>query len=122
MTTPNIEERKLNSPLDNSHQNLQKSNKNFELCYQNVRSLKNRLEEIEILIKEYNSDLVILIETWTSKKPAVIKLKNNDNKNTLRLIKISETYSLQYTKFLITQKNLISLSPYLVTNKVHMFI
>lgn len=54
----------------------QKHISDIKIFYQNIRSLKNKLEEVEILIEKYMSDIVILTETWlTNDKKSFIILK-----------------------------------------------
>lgn len=67
MSTTNIEMHKFNSILEYKHVNVKTPTVNLEILYQNVRSLKNKFEEVELVIEKYNPDVTILTETWVTK-------------------------------------------------------
>ena len=63
----NIVVRKFNNILEYNDQSVPKPISDLKIFYQNVRSLRNKFEEIELLIEQYTSDIVVLTETWISK-------------------------------------------------------
>lgn len=65
--------------LDFDASNLVKDINEFRLFYNNIRSLKNKIEEIEILINNYKVDLAILTETWINKREKRFYNMNNYN-------------------------------------------
>lgn len=69
---------KFRNILEYNPQNIKKQKhiSDIKIFYQNIRSLKNKLEEVEILIEKYMPDVVILTETWlTNDKKSFIILK-----------------------------------------------
>lgn len=54
----------FNSILDFSIFNISRGKSGFRIFYQNIRSLKNKIAEIEVIINNYKANLVILSETW----------------------------------------------------------
>lgn len=54
----------FNNILDFNVFNISKGKNGFRTFYQNIRSLKNKIDEVELLINNYDCDLIILTETW----------------------------------------------------------
>lgn len=67
MSTTNLEIHKFNSILEYKHKNPKTPTVNLEIFYQNVRSLKNKFEVVELVIEKYHPDVTILTETWITK-------------------------------------------------------
>lgn len=54
----------FNSLLDFNTFNLSMGKLGFRILYQNIRSLPNKIDEIEVVINNHKVDLAILTETW----------------------------------------------------------
>ena len=54
----------FNNILDYNMFNMSRGKGDFRIFYHNIRSLKKKIDEVEILVKNLECDLVILSETW----------------------------------------------------------
>lgn len=57
----------FNSNLDFNVFNTSEGKSGFRIFYNNIRSLKNKIDNIELLVNNYETDLIILTETWITK-------------------------------------------------------
>ena len=69
----------FNNSLDFNLSNSSKGKSEFRIFYQNIRSLKNKIAEIEILTNNYKADLLILTETWITEQEKLFYNINNYN-------------------------------------------
>lgn len=48
--------------------NIKQTNNNLKILYLNARSIKNKMDELEILISEEDFEIIIITETWVKKQ------------------------------------------------------
>lgn len=69
----------FSNTLDFNLSNKLEKKISFRIFYQNIRSLKSKIAEVEVLINNYKSDLIILTETWINEKDKKFYNFNNYN-------------------------------------------
>lgn len=56
--------RQFNNTLDYNSYNIVNGKSGFRIFYSNIRSLRNKINDIEILVNNYKADIIVLTETW----------------------------------------------------------